>query len=76
VCIDGTRKWKEEGYTREWPEPCRMSAEVEARVDAMWPELGIGAARPAEASLNGIHGGSAVARVLAAARELMARARP
>ena len=26
VCIDGTRKWREEGYTREWPEPCRMSA--------------------------------------------------
>ena len=24
VCIDGTRKWREEGYTREWPEPCRM----------------------------------------------------
>jgi len=41
VCVDGTRKWREEGYTREWPEPCRMSAEVRARVDAMWPELGI-----------------------------------
>ena len=23
VCIDGTRKWQEEGYAREWPEPCR-----------------------------------------------------
>ena len=26
VCIDGTRKWREEGYAREWPEPCRVSA--------------------------------------------------
>ena len=23
-CIDGTRKWAEEGYTREWPEVCRF----------------------------------------------------
>ncbi len=44
VCIDGTRKWREEGYAREWPEPCRMSADVSARVDAMWPELGLGPA--------------------------------
>ncbi|MDP9149598.1 MAG: menaquinone biosynthesis decarboxylase [Myxococcota bacterium] len=43
VCVDGTRKWREEGYNREWPEPCRMSAAVTARVDAMWPELGLGA---------------------------------
>jgi len=41
VCIDGTRKWREEGYTREWPEPCRMSADVLGRVDAMWSELGL-----------------------------------
>ena len=41
VCIDGTRKWKEEGYAREWPAVARMSPEVIARVDAMWGELGI-----------------------------------
>jgi 4-hydroxy-3-polyprenylbenzoate decarboxylase len=46
VCIDGTRKWREEGYAREWPEPCRMSAQVEARVDAIWAELGIDEATP------------------------------
>ena len=79
VCIDGTRKWKEEGYTREWPEPCRMSAEVEARVVAMWPDLGIGGDRrgsPAAAVSNGVHRASAIQRVLAAARDLMARTRP
>jgi 4-hydroxy-3-polyprenylbenzoate decarboxylase len=51
VCVDGTRKWRDEGYTREWPEPCRMSSEVSARVDAMWPELGI--ALPSVASSDG-----------------------
>jgi len=76
MCIDGTRKWKEEGYAREWPEPCRMSADVEARVDAMWPGLGIDAPRAPRAALNGVHGGSPISRVLAAARELVAKARP
>jgi 4-hydroxy-3-polyprenylbenzoate decarboxylase len=41
MCIDGTRKWKEEGYAREWPEVCRMSPEVKSRVDEIWPTLGI-----------------------------------
>jgi 4-hydroxy-3-polyprenylbenzoate decarboxylase len=97
VCIDGTRKWKEEGYTRDWPERCRMSTEVEARVDAMWPELGIPLTPSVSHSAwNGIHGAdkqraggsdgsrggpdkrlhSPIARVVAAARELVARARP
>jgi 4-hydroxy-3-polyprenylbenzoate decarboxylase len=39
--IDATRKWKEEGFTREWPEKIVMDAETRARVDAMWSELGI-----------------------------------
>jgi 4-hydroxy-3-polyprenylbenzoate decarboxylase len=82
VCIDGTRKWREEGYTREWPEPCRMTAEVEARVDAMWAELGIDAVRPDPAMANGhvvrghrSAGEQAVARVLDVARDLLARGR-
>jgi 4-hydroxy-3-polyprenylbenzoate decarboxylase len=88
VCIDGTRKWREEGYAREWPEPCRMSAEVEARVDAMWAELGIGGARANGSIANGApgarpghahrgagEGASAMARVLDVARELLARGR-
>jgi len=39
--IDGTRKWKEEGFTREWPDKIVMDDSTKARVDAMWRELGI-----------------------------------
>jgi 4-hydroxy-3-polyprenylbenzoate decarboxylase len=82
VCIDGTRKWREEGYARDWPEVCRMSPDVEARVDAIWPELGIrdppeGSGRAAtRAKANGVPGRWAVTRVIEAARELLERARP
>jgi 4-hydroxy-3-polyprenylbenzoate decarboxylase len=78
VCIDGTRKSRDEGYTRDWPEPCRMSADVVARIDAMWSDLGIGlpagAPRPHQRNTNGT-GVGAIARVLDAARELLERAR-
>jgi 4-hydroxy-3-polyprenylbenzoate decarboxylase len=75
VCIDGTRKWKEEGYRREWPEPCRMSAEVQARVDAIWPELGIEAAPRREPKVNGAGRPLVLARLLGVARDLLERAR-
>jgi len=39
--IDGTRKWKEEGFDREWPELITMDAETKRRVDEMWDKLGI-----------------------------------
>jgi 4-hydroxy-3-polyprenylbenzoate decarboxylase len=66
VCIDGTRKWREEGYAREWPEPCRMSPEVTGRVEAMWAELGIDSHRaPNGASA---HGGAIAAGTHAASR--------
>jgi 4-hydroxy-3-polyprenylbenzoate decarboxylase len=39
--IDATRKWKQEGFDREWPGPIRMSPEVRRRVDELWPSLGI-----------------------------------
>jgi len=39
--IDATRKWKEEGFTREWPDKIVMDEATKARVDAMWKELGI-----------------------------------
>jgi 4-hydroxy-3-polyprenylbenzoate decarboxylase len=39
--IDGTRKWKEEGVTREWPNKIVMDADTKSTVDAMWKELGI-----------------------------------
>ncbi len=37
--IDATKKWKEEGYEREWPEVVEMSEDVKARIDAIWNEL-------------------------------------
>jgi 4-hydroxy-3-polyprenylbenzoate decarboxylase len=39
--IDGTRKWKEEGFSREWPRLITMDGATKQRVDAIWPELGI-----------------------------------
>jgi 4-hydroxy-3-polyprenylbenzoate decarboxylase len=41
MAIDGTRKWPEEGYRREWPEVARQSDAVKAHVDTIWHELGI-----------------------------------
>ncbi len=40
--IDATRKWKEEGFMRPWPDEIVMSAEIRKRVDELWPSLGIG----------------------------------
>ena len=39
--IDATRKWPEEGFTRQWPRVIEMDAATRAAVDAMWPELGL-----------------------------------
>ena len=39
--IDGTRKWKEEGFTREWPDLITMDQATRTRVDELWPRLGI-----------------------------------
>src|SRR3989475_246091 len=39
--IDATRKWKEEGFTREWPNRIVMDDATRQKVDAMWKELGI-----------------------------------
>ncbi|TCO82667.1 4-hydroxy-3-polyprenylbenzoate decarboxylase [Plasticicumulans lactativorans] len=39
--LDATGKWPGE-TSREWGRPIAMSAEVKARVDALWPELGLG----------------------------------
>jgi len=41
MSIDGTKKWKEEGYTRDWPEVCVQADEVKRKVDSIWSELGI-----------------------------------
>jgi 4-hydroxy-3-polyprenylbenzoate decarboxylase len=39
--IDATRKWKEEGFDRPWPDRIVMDEATKAKVDAMWRELGI-----------------------------------
>jgi 4-hydroxy-3-polyprenylbenzoate decarboxylase len=41
IGIDATRKWPEEGFTRNWPKVIEMDAATKRRVDAMWPSLGI-----------------------------------
>ena len=33
--VDATRKWKEEGFTREWPEVLKMDPAVDARAAAL-----------------------------------------
>ncbi len=37
--IDATKKWKEEGFEREWPDAVEMDEETKKKVDAMWDEL-------------------------------------
>jgi 4-hydroxy-3-polyprenylbenzoate decarboxylase len=39
--IDATRKWKDEGFDREWPELIVMDQATRQRVDELWPRLGI-----------------------------------
>lgn len=37
--IDATKKLKEEGYLREWPEVVEMDEEVKRRVEAVWNQI-------------------------------------
>jgi len=37
--IDATRKWREEGYEREWAEVVEMDRDVKVRVNEIWDEL-------------------------------------
>ncbi len=39
--IDATRKWKEEGFTRPWPDVIRLPEDVRARVNEMWKKAGL-----------------------------------
>jgi 4-hydroxy-3-polyprenylbenzoate decarboxylase len=39
--VDGTRKWREEGFTRPWPDVIRMTPEVKRRVDELWKRAGL-----------------------------------
>ncbi len=46
VGVDATRKWKEEGFDRPWPELIEMDADTRAKVDRRWAEYGLGAFLP------------------------------
>jgi 4-hydroxy-3-polyprenylbenzoate decarboxylase len=39
--IDATRKLPTEGYSRGWPDPAVMSADIVAKVDRRWKEYGL-----------------------------------
>lgn len=41
VGIDATRKGKEEGYNREWPDEIEMSDSIKSKINKIWPGLGI-----------------------------------
>ena len=39
--LDATRKFPEEGFTRNWPPLITMDDATRARIDAIWPSLGL-----------------------------------
>ena len=39
--IDATRKWKAEGFQRQWPAMIEMDRATRAKVDALWERLGL-----------------------------------
>ncbi len=42
LVFDGTRKNKQEGFLRDWPNPVVMNEETIRKIDAMWDKLGLG----------------------------------
>lgn len=46
--IDATRKWPEEGFTREWPPDIEMDPQVAARVEDICRQLGLRAEEASE----------------------------
>jgi len=42
VGVDATRKWKEEGFTRDWPDEIVMDEATRAKVASRWREYGLG----------------------------------
>lgn len=39
--IDATKKWPQEGFTREWPDVIKMTPAVKQRVDELWKKAGL-----------------------------------
>jgi hypothetical protein len=58
IGFDATAKGPEEG-AREWPPEIEMSADVRARVDARWAELGL----PAPSESRSVQNGRRITRV-------------
>ncbi|WP_312497009.1 UbiD family decarboxylase, partial [Anaerosporobacter sp.] len=42
IGIDATKKWREEGLTRDWPNDIKMSDDIKKMVDERWDSYGIG----------------------------------
>jgi 4-hydroxy-3-polyprenylbenzoate decarboxylase len=41
IGIDATRKWRSEGFDREWPEPIVMDQKTKDYIDSIWDKLGL-----------------------------------
>ncbi|MCE1157576.1 MAG: menaquinone biosynthesis decarboxylase [Spirochaetia bacterium] len=39
--VDATKKWPEEGHSREWPAPLLMDSAIERLVDRRWKDYGL-----------------------------------
>jgi len=39
--IDATRKWRSEGFEREWPDPIVMDDSTKQYIDSIWQKLGL-----------------------------------
>jgi 4-hydroxy-3-polyprenylbenzoate decarboxylase len=39
--LDATRKWRSEGFERQWPAAIVMDEKTKQAVDAMWDKLGL-----------------------------------
>ncbi len=40
IGIDATRKWKAEGFNRDWPKPIQMNKDIQNIVNSRWREYG------------------------------------
>lgn len=41
IGIDATRKWRSEGFEREWPDPIVMDENTKRYIDSIWHRLGL-----------------------------------
>jgi 4-hydroxy-3-polyprenylbenzoate decarboxylase len=39
--LDATRKWRSEGFEREWPDAIVMDEQTQKHIDAIWEKLGL-----------------------------------